>query len=119
MSNDSLLHEKAREVIRAGKLPDRAPDHVWGGRGTGADCAICSASIRYEEVELEVEFEGGARGPSSYLVHLHCFSALERERQLLVRSRAEPSSNGGLPEPANSLQNSGRGSGAASGTGPA
>ena len=109
--------QKVREVIQAKKLPDRPPDHVWGGRGTGVDCAICSASIAYEEVELEVEFEG-AGGPSSYLVHLHCFSALEQERQLLVKSQAKPS-NGGLPEPANSLQNCGRGRGAASGTGPA
>ena len=118
MNRRSQLHEKAREVLEAGRFPGRAPDHVWGGRGTGADCAICSASMGYEEVELEIEFEDGAKGPSRYLVHLHCFSALEQERQLLVKSQAE-TAGACLPAPANSPQNGGRGSGATSGTGPA
>ena len=86
MSDDSFLRKKAREVIQAGNLPNRPPDHVWGGPGTGADCAICGASMKHGEVELEIEFSrGDCPDSSSYLVHLRCFSILELERQNLSR----------------------------------
>jgi hypothetical protein len=82
MSDESFLRGKAREVIRTGKMPDAIPDHVWGGRGTGVECAICGAAIGQAEMELEIEFtRGDGQGPNNYFVHLRCFSILEIERQ--------------------------------------
>jgi hypothetical protein len=82
MSEDRHLREKVREIMRAGRMPDRAPDHVWGGPGTGAECAVCGAYTTHAEVELEIEFtQPDGRRASSYLVHLRCYSMLELERQ--------------------------------------
>jgi hypothetical protein len=81
MSDDALLHEKARELIRAGKLPSRRPERVWGGSGFGGShCALCGVRIRPDEIALEVEVRNadGARTSYSHL-HVHCFSVLESE----------------------------------------
>ncbi len=82
MSEDRYLKAKVREAIVSGRFPDRAPDHVWGGPGTGVECAVCGEPTTHAEVELEVEFDrsdGAAAG--SHFFHLHCFSLLEAERQ--------------------------------------
>ena len=80
--DDRFLRGKAREAIEARTLPNRPPDQVWGGPGTGARCAICGASTTHAEVELEIEFaDDGYPGPSSHFVHLRCFSLFELERQ--------------------------------------
>jgi hypothetical protein len=82
MDDDRYLRETAHEVIRAGKLPDRAPDRVWGGPGTGAKCSVCGASTTHAEVELELEFTYDDRpGRDSYLVHQRCYSMLKLEHQ--------------------------------------
>lgn len=82
MNDDRYLRETASEVTRAGKLPDRAPDHMWGGPGTGAKCAICGVFTTHVEVELELEFTYDDRsGRDSYLVHQRCYSMLELERR--------------------------------------
>jgi hypothetical protein len=81
-TDEGALREKAREVILAGKLPNRRPDRTWGGPGLGSDCTICSTPVKPEEVEFEIEFdhEGGDRGPDNYHVHLRCFVAWDFER---------------------------------------
>jgi hypothetical protein len=80
--DDSFLREKAREAIKAGTLPARSPDQVWGGPGTGARCAICGDSTTHAEVELEIEFaDDGYPAVSSHFVHLRCFSIFELEHQ--------------------------------------
>lgn len=85
MNDDHYLRETAREVVRAGKLPGRAPDRVWGGPGTGAQCAICGVPTTPAEVELELEFNYDDRpGHHSYLVHQRCYSVLKLEHQNLV-----------------------------------
>jgi hypothetical protein len=92
VNDDSLLRKKAREVMDSGRLPDRAPDHIWGGPGTGADCAVCGHRIEHKETELEIEFVDRNGADSSFhLVHLRCFSALEGERQSRVGSRVSAS----------------------------
>ena len=102
MDDDHHLRETAREVIRAGKLPYRAPNHVWGGPGTGAKCAICGASTMHAEVELELEFtyKDGRPGRDSYFVHQRCYSILERERQNVppgaVSARTQTPSTGAV-----------------------
>lgn len=82
MSEESTLRKKAREAIQAGLLPNRRPDRMWGGRGDGADCAICARAVKQNELGFELEFAGdGAEGGSgNFPVHIRCFAAWEFER---------------------------------------
>lgn len=83
--DDHSLREKARELIKTGKLPSRAPDSLFGGPGTGAKCAICGASTNLSEMELEIEFDDPRTSNSdSYFVHQRCFSLLELELQAVT-----------------------------------
>ena len=83
MSDDSTLREKARELLRSGRLPDRQPDRMWGGTAAHADCAICGASLRRDEVAFEIEFANNGDGSDADRYHLHtrCFAAWDLERQ--------------------------------------
>jgi hypothetical protein len=110
MSNDRYLREKVRGMMAAGELPNRAPEHIWGGPGSGARCAICDAALERDGVELEIQFIGdNGPGPGTHRVHVACFSIFEFERQELS----------GLPEGPRRGHNPRRGSGAASGRGQA
>ena len=82
MSDNSILRGMAREAIQGGKLPNRAPDRMWGGAGSGAQCSICGAPVEQKEVGYELEFAADTGADSSnHVVHAHCFAALEAERQ--------------------------------------
>ena len=82
VNEDSSLRKKAREAMDTGRLPDRAPDHIWGGPGTGVECAMCGRTIARSETELEIEFaRNNGTDAQVHLVHLRCFSLLEIERQ--------------------------------------
>src|SRR6266566_1786659 len=99
MNEECTLREKAREVIQGGKLPNRNPDRMWGGPGGGAGCTICSAPVKRDELEFEIEFarDGDDPGLNTYHVHIRCFAAWQFERHNLdppatsVRPAAEPS----------------------------
>jgi hypothetical protein len=82
--DETALREKAREVIRTGKLPQRRPDRTWGGPGVGDACAICSLPVRRDELEFEIQFarngQGVEAGLDKYHVHVRCFAAWEFER---------------------------------------
>jgi hypothetical protein len=78
--DDGTLREKARQVIRAGTLPNRRPDHMWGGPGVGADCTICQVPVQQDEFEFELEFARNGEAPDRYHVHIPCFTAWESER---------------------------------------
>ena len=80
----SLLHSKAREAIRAGNLPSRSPDRLWGGPATGDRCAVCGVSTTPGELELEIEFTRDSEGGrTTYHVHPLCFSIFNREVERL------------------------------------
>ena len=82
MSDDSILREKARKAIQAGNLPYRRPDRMWGGSGDGAQCVVCGAPVKHDEVQLELEFTGDdGASAGNYCCHIRCFSALELELQ--------------------------------------
>jgi hypothetical protein len=82
MSDENTLRKSACEAIQAGKLPNRAPTHVWGGQGVGARCTICDRPIGHDEVEFELQFAGdGGSGPDNLHVHPRCFAAWELERE--------------------------------------
>lgn len=101
MNEDRYLKAKVRAAILEGRFPDRAPDHVWGGPGTGVECAVCGEPTRHAEVELEVEFSrSDGRGPGNYFLHLRCFSLLELERhQRSLLARPSPGNGAGEQQP--------------------
>jgi hypothetical protein len=82
MNDDSVLHEQARNLILAAILPNRPPDRMWGGAGSGAPCMVCRLPVKHEQTGLEIEYalHDGA-GTSNHHVHVRCYSALETERQ--------------------------------------
>ena len=83
MPDESLLREKAREAIRAGKLPSRRPDRMWGGPGVGECCAICGELVTRDQLELEIQFAyvGAADRLHDFHLHVQCFAAWELERR--------------------------------------
>jgi hypothetical protein len=92
MSDETLLREKARELIETGKLPNRRPDRMWGGHGDGADCPVCRAPVTREEVEYELEFErkGDDRALDTYHFHIDCLRVWESERAVSGAASADP-----------------------------
>ena len=82
MPDEPILREKARAAVRAGKLPARRPDRMWGGPGVGADCAVCGRPVTPDEMEFEIQFarNGDNPGLDKFHVHIRCFAAWEFER---------------------------------------
>jgi hypothetical protein len=75
--NDEVLRAKARDLIRAGRLPGRRPERIWGGAGlAGIRCTLCGEAIGRGDVVLEIEVRGG-EGASYPQLHVHCFSVFE------------------------------------------
>lgn len=95
MSDEKRLQAKAREALRAGRLPNTRPERIWGGPGIGAPCAVCKERIEPHQSELELQFSdqgqaapvpgserlGGQSEVANYHVHVQCFAAWEAERQ--------------------------------------
>jgi hypothetical protein len=83
MPDEKMLREKARAVVRDGKLPSRQPDRTWGGPGVGAPCAVCELPVAKDEMEFEIEFarDGDNVGLDKFHVHIRCFAAWEFERR--------------------------------------
>jgi hypothetical protein len=97
MSNEMILRAKVRELVRAGKLPNRRPDRVWGGAAFAErECMLCGASVKQDELALELEFkrddDGGVTNPC---LHVRCFSILDGE--LSNRQTAGRDSRNGDP----------------------
>jgi hypothetical protein len=82
MPDEEILREKARTVVRSGKLPARRPDRTWGGPGVGAQCAVCDLPVTKDELEFEIQFarDGDSPGLDKFHVHIRCFAAWEFER---------------------------------------
>jgi len=75
MGDESGLRAGAGDAVKPGKLPDRRPERMWGGPGSGGSCAICGKTIGTEEVEFELQFvSDGGSGTVSYQVHARCFA---------------------------------------------
>ena len=82
MPDDSILREKARAVVRSGKLPARRPDHAWSGPGVGAECSVCLLPVTEDQLEFEIQFarDDDDPGLDKFHVHVRCFAAWEFER---------------------------------------
>jgi hypothetical protein len=83
MPDEAALRAQAREVIRAGKLPNRRPDRSWGGPGVGARCAVCAEPVTKTQLEFEIQFatDGAEPGLDKFHTHIRCFAAWEFERR--------------------------------------
>jgi hypothetical protein len=83
MTEDTGLRAKARKCVESGRMPNRSPDRLWGGKGTGAECVICGEPVVADQVEFEVEFDriGPDSAADKYRAHLACLSAWEFERR--------------------------------------
>jgi hypothetical protein len=66
--------EFARRVTESQRrrVPFRAPQRTWAGRGTGACCDLCHRPIEPNEIEYEVEISTPAAMQILYL-HLRCY----------------------------------------------
>jgi hypothetical protein len=82
MPDEIILRAKAREAVRAGKLPSRRPDRTWGGPGVGPRCTICGEPVTKDQLEFQVEWahDGAEPGLDRFHIHVRCFAAWEFER---------------------------------------
>jgi hypothetical protein len=82
--DEAAIRELARRVIQREEIPNRAPDHLWGGYGTGIPCAICDLPVRKEEMEFELEFVFDSAELCVAVYHLHngCFTVWESELKM-------------------------------------
>ena len=89
MPDEPILRDKAREAIRARKLPSRRPDRASSGPGVGEPCVICGEPITRDQVELKIQFirKGRSAHVESHHVHLRCFAAWECELERTKSSR--------------------------------
>lgn len=110
--DENQIREKIKTAIATGKLPGRAPDRIWGGRGTGAQCALCDDPVTAEDAEIELEFLAltGPEGPTQYYAHARCWRLWESELTNTVRS-SWPSAAGPLERPHSGSAVSGDGNG--------
>jgi hypothetical protein len=98
MNDESALRKRAREAMKLRRLPQRRPDKMWGGPGTGATCSVCGEPIRGDEMGFDLEFADvdGRGSVGSHHTHIRCFAAWEFERDKSeidgVGHRAEPGS---------------------------
>jgi len=96
MIDEKALRVRAREAVKAGKLPKVRPERIWGGPGIGARCAVCDEPIERTESEFELQFAEssgcepappgderpvGVSADGSYHLHVRCFAAWEFERK--------------------------------------
>ena len=83
MPDETVLRAKAREAIRAAKIPLRRPDRTWGGPGAGTLCTVCGAPVTKDQLEFELEFDRDRDNPGldNFHVHIRCFAAWELERR--------------------------------------
>lgn len=86
--DDSGLRDKARRVIESGEMPNRYPDRLWGGAGTGIDCAVCGSPTRPDEVEFEIEFFRDSTARDAFYVHGRCLAAWDVERRRVATPEA-------------------------------
>ena len=52
---DTVLFARAREYLRAGRLPSTVPESIWAGPGTGVKCNLCEEIIGPDQIEYEFE----------------------------------------------------------------
>ena len=88
-SAEGEMRRQAAAAIRAGMLPRHHHVSTWGGRGSGASCAVCGTPVAQDGLGLELEF----RDPDGRLelryVHIPCFAAWDLERRHFLQDGAD------------------------------
>ena len=99
MPDESLLRDQARAMLRAGTVPSRRPDRMWGGPGDRMPCTICCQPIEREQLEYEIEFgeNGDHAAPEVFHLHPRCFAAWEFERRPFEHGDETASAANGVP----------------------
>ena len=79
MSDEAVLRDQARTAMHSGRLRSCSPEHMWGGPGSCACCAVCGQPLKQDELELELQFPPDHDGRTLCNRHLHigCFKAWE------------------------------------------
>jgi len=70
---------------------------MWGGPGTGAECAVCGEVLGPGDVGFDVEFADGtaeANVKQNYHLHVRCFAAWELERERTEQPLPAPNGAG-------------------------
>ena len=82
MPEEVVLREKARAAIKAGRMPTKLHQRLWGGSGTGGPCSVCDLPVSKDQPESEIEFttNGVASSLVKFVLHVRCFAAWEFER---------------------------------------
>jgi hypothetical protein len=76
---DHSFWQEQRQEANQDALPRRAPDRIWAGPATKARCAMCGASTKDGEKEVEIEYGlDDHSGTKTYYLHARCFFILER-----------------------------------------
>jgi hypothetical protein len=84
---DAAAAAPARSCALA--LPERAPDRLWGGVGSGHACDLCLHAIPPTQTEFELEFRGPLGAvPATYRLHSACFHAWDAARRLRLDDAA-------------------------------
>jgi hypothetical protein len=74
MNEESLPRPYSSEAAQLAALPNRRPDRMWGGPGSGAGCGVCGKPIEPHQVELELEFDVDGQAGEAHRLHGRCFS---------------------------------------------
>jgi hypothetical protein len=80
LSKDEILR-LIRRKIQSGVLPNVPAKEIWGGRGTGAQCAACDRTINPSEPEIEADCMDNV----SRFYHAECHLLMEKERGRTAR----------------------------------
>jgi hypothetical protein len=75
----ALRRMMARDVMRAGRLPRRPADRMWGSAGKDTNCTICTLAITSQEPGYELQFTEDGRDWTIHFLHIRCFAAWESE----------------------------------------
>ena len=89
MSNETKGAAGIGENIFGGGLPRQTPERMWGGAGSGVDCALCGERINADQLEYELEFRASGPGRASYHVHVRCCAEWERQRNAIRLSEVK------------------------------
>jgi hypothetical protein len=67
----------ASERVRNGTLPASTQFRTFGGRGSGASCAMCGDDVPDSAMEIEVEYRTDTKA-EALIMHVACYFAWHR-----------------------------------------
>jgi len=77
--DESVLRERARQLLVSGKLPFSDPAASWAGSGRGEACCVCQVLVRADEIGFDLSFRMPQREVELHM-HSRCRIAWEQAR---------------------------------------